>query len=323
MFGLDNEWSEVAHRVSRAACTWSLALMACCIGCASEEDVGLTSLGDSTSKATNGQDVAPSGEPSGTLYQQGAASFIADPVLPAITGECPRFADGSFSFGRVTGVMRVGAKKEGGALVFYWPGTSFPASTYTQMGAKNIERVISEGGMIVSIQGRDGQDTDCSITGYYSHDYSQIGQIAACAVKNYGINPRRIYATGCSAGGVTSGCMATRASSYIAAVATNSGGLTSVERIRDSKYAPAVMTMHGGAADFAGLFVTASANLDRAIKNAGGFAINCNHNGGHCAASPQLQESALQFLFDHPYGVSPKPYASGLPSTFPSYCKAF
>ena len=28
-----------------------------------------------------------------------------------------------------------------------------------------------------------------------------------------------------------------------------------------------------------------------------------------------------QFMKDHPFGVTPEPYANGLPASFPSYCK--
>ena len=277
--------------------------------------------GISAAAGTSGSASAPSASMSTSGARSGAA-----PKLPEITGECPKFATGDWSFSGMTGVMEVGEKAEGrGALVFYWPGTDFPASAYTQVGDNNIERVTSEGGIIVSIQGsvEHALDTDCSITGYYSHDFEPIGQIAACAVRDYGIDPRRIYSTGCSAGGVTSGCMASRCSSYIAAVATNSGGLTSVEKIVDPSHIPAVMSMHGGAADFGGLFTTDSANLDKAIKQAGGFAINCDHGGGHCAASAELQNAAFEFLWAHPFGVDPLPYASGLPMSFPSYCKIY
>jgi len=41
---------------------------------------------------------------------------------------------------------------------------------------------------------------------------------------------------------------------------------------------------------------------------------------GHCAAPAPLQTAAIQFLLDHPFGVTPKPYAGGLPASFPSYC---
>jgi hypothetical protein len=64
-------------------------------------------------------------------------------------------------------------------------------------------------------------------------------------------------------------------------------------------------------------------NLDMAIKNAGGFAINCDHGGAHCGDSQALQDAAFQFMFDHPLGVDPEPYKSALPSSFPDICKVF
>jgi dienelactone hydrolase len=264
--------------------------------------------------------------PSAGSSGSGVSTSGPAPKLPEITGECPAFATGDWSFSGLTGVMEAGEKSAGTApLLFYWAGTDFPASAYTQVGDNNVKRVTSEGGVIVSIQGsaEHALDTDCSITGYYSHEFEPIGQIAACAVRDYGIDRRRIYATGCSAGGVTSGCLATRASSYIAAVATNSGGLTSVEKLVDPSHVPPVMTMHGGAADFGGLFTTDSRNLNMAIKDAGGFAVNCDHGGGHCAASPELQNAAFEFLWAHPFGVDPEPYASGLPMSFPSFCEIY
>ena len=53
----------------------------------------------------------------------------------------------------------------------------------------------------------------------------------------------------------------------------------------------------------------------------GGFVVDCEHGAGHCGAPPDLQVAAWQFMKDHPYGVSAEPYAKGLPSSFPSYCK--
>ena len=87
-----------------------------------------------------------------------AGKTSADPVLPMITGDCPKFATGNFSFGKLTGVMDVGTKGSGGALVFYWAGSDFAASMYTQVGMSNVQKVTSQGGMIVSIQGSQSRN---------------------------------------------------------------------------------------------------------------------------------------------------------------------
>ncbi|HVU05498.1 MAG TPA: hypothetical protein VHE30_27310 [Polyangiaceae bacterium] len=46
----------------------------------------------------------------------------------------------------------------------------------------------------------------------------------------------------------------------------------------------------------------------------------CNHPGGH-EIDPGVAPLSLQFFLDHPYEVSPEPYAAGVPSSYPSYCK--
>jgi poly(3-hydroxybutyrate) depolymerase len=148
--------------------------------------------------------------------------------------------------------------------------------------------------------------------------------IAACAVRDHGIDPRRIYTTGCSAGGLQAGCMAMLRSSYIAASVPNSGGEVSRQPIQDSSHVPAVMTMHGGSSDRVVVsFATTSATFDAHVEDVGGFAVNCNHGGGHCAAPAALYSAAWTFMQEHPFGATPEPYESGLPTAFPSYCALY
>ncbi|MBV9948739.1 MAG: hypothetical protein JOZ69_17965 [Myxococcales bacterium] len=52
----------------------------------------------------------------------------------------------------------------------------------------------------------------------------------------------------------------------------------------------------------------------------GGFAVDCNHGGGHCGAPAADIAGQWRFVKDHPFGVSPEPYANGLPTELPSYC---
>jgi poly(3-hydroxybutyrate) depolymerase len=177
----------------------------------------------------------------------------------------------------------------------------------------------------VSFQGSLGTGGDCSGTAAFSKDDFKVADlIAACAVRDYAIDPRRIYATGCSAGGLQSGCMAALRSSYIAAVAPNSGGEVFKETLQDSKHVPALMTMHGGSSDVVVVsFASTSATCDAQMKAAGGFVVNCDHGGGHCSAPAALYTAAWEFMKAHPFGVTPEPYSSGLPASFPSYCKVY
>ena len=63
-------------------------------------------------------------------------------------------------------------------------------------------------------------------------------------------------------------------------------------------------------------------SLEKAIKTAGGFAMDCDDGMGHVALSRLgVGGKAVQFLKDHPYNTKPSPYAGGLPAGFPGFCK--
>jgi hypothetical protein len=248
------------------------------------------------------------------------------PKLPEISGTCPDFKTGTATIGGLAGItMKVGAKKEGGSLIFYWHGTGSSAGLeLASMYPGNVQSAITgEGGIIVAFDGSSGSGGDCSGTSTFSKDDFKVADlIAACAVKNYGIDPRRIYTTGCSAGGLQAGCMATVRSSYVAAAVPNSGGVVFPQALQDKSNVPAVMTMHGGSGDMVIVtFSETSKTLDDQFKAAGGVVMNCNHGGGHCGAPAALQTAGWEFMKAHPFGTKPSPYAGGLPSTFPNYCK--
>jgi hypothetical protein len=112
-------------------------------------------------------------------------------------------------------------------------------------------------------------------------------------------------------------------SSYLAAAMPNSGGMALPPPFEDPSHIPAVMATHGApGADVVVIdFSNTSAFLVNDLATKGGFAVDCNHGGGHCGATPEVVAAQWQFLKDHPFGVDPEPYASGLPASFPSYCE--
>jgi hypothetical protein len=85
---------------------------------------------------------------------------------------------------------------------------------------------------------------------------------------------------------------------------------------------PAVITTHGGAKDVVLVsFAQTSARLGTDVAAKGGFVVNCDHGGEHCMSPPEIIAAQWQFLKAHPFGVSPEPYAAGLPAGFPSACE--
>jgi predicted esterase len=254
------------------------------------------------------------------------------PTLPAVMGECPTFMDGGSIM--VAGHRRiqlvVGAAGKGGPLLFAWHGTGGTASGALRQIPAGVQREIVEaGGIIAAFNGSDssGAEGDCSGTGAHNvADFKAADQIAACAVMNHGIDASRIYATGCSAGGLQSGCMAFERSSYLAAAAPNSGGIVGRRQWQDMS-SPAIFTMHGSQSGDVVIvaFADTSRTMDMAAKDHGSFVVNCNHNGGHCAASGELHTAAWEFMKAHPYGTTAakSPWASGIPAGVPDYCEIF
>jgi hypothetical protein len=110
----------------------------------------------------------------------------------------------------------------------------------------------------------------------------------------------------------------------------NSGGTVFARAFAfDSSHVPSLITTHGapGTDVYIIDFSQTSATEDRDIRShasasspAGGYVVDCNHGGTHCGAPVDDIAAQWQFCMDHPFGVSPDPYANGLPSTFPSYC---
>jgi hypothetical protein len=110
---------------------------------------------------------------------------------------------------------------------------------------------------------------------------------------------------------------------YLAGAMPNSGGNFTQNQFQSTTHTPSVITAHGGTNDFQGIFGPASTNLCTAVANRGGYAVDCDHGGGHCQAPAALVAAQWEFLKAHPYGITPDPYASGLPASFPTYCTQF
>lgn len=277
--------------------------------------------------STGGMAGMPSGTggepPAGTGGATPAPGGKADPVIPPVTADCPQFVNSTITFMGLGGIQIVaGAAPPSptAPMVFYWHGTGSTAGEFAFMASAVRDGVVAEGGVLVSFQNTTGGDLSSGTNIFGESDYALTDQLVACAVRDHNIDPRRIFTTGCSAGGLFADAMAARRSSYIAAAASNSGGWVVPQQF-DSAYTPPLMTVHGApGVDVVGVdFSNTSATADQAFKARGGFAIDCNTGGNHCGGGG-LAPDIWQFFEAHPYGVDPEPWAGGLPAGFSSQC---
>jgi len=243
-----------------------------------------------------------------------------------LTAECPEFRNGTISFMGLSGItLQAGAKAAGptAPMIFYWHGTGSFAGEYAGSAAAVHRGAMAEGGVLISFQGTTGGDFSSGTAIFGAGDWDLADQLFACAVKNHNVDPRRVFSTGCSAGGLFATAMAATRSAYIAAVAPNSGGFTFPQRFA-TMWTPALMTIHGApGVDVVGIdFSESSKTADDAFKMRGGFVINCNHGGRHCGGG-SLSPDIWEFFKAHPYGTKPSPWASALPAGFDSSCKIF
>jgi dienelactone hydrolase len=156
-------------------------------------------------------------------------------------------------------------------------------------------------------------------------DQRLMDEIVACAIKNVGIDVRRIHATGMSAGGLKTAQVSLRRSGYLASVVVYSGGLTQGDMPpdQDPTNPVAAMILYGGASDISPVdginYTAASTSYRDLMRTRGSFAFLCNHGGGHSVPNDS-QASAWRFMQDHPFGTKPSPYAMKLPMGFLRYC---
>src|SRR5262249_29430933 len=109
-------------------------------------------------------------------------------------------------------------------------------------------------------------------------------EIVGCAAAA-GVDPTRIHSLGFSAGALMTTDLAFGRSSYLASVATYSGGLTgeSAPAYQDASNKFAALILTGGASDdvFNTDFRQASLALQAKLKADGHSALYCDHGGGH------------------------------------------
>lgn len=259
----------------------------------------------------------------------GTPMTSGEPRMPKASGECPMLKTGMVQVLGQQVQLWVGEKQadKKGSVMFYWHGTGSQSSMAQGDLGPAVAEITADGGMVASFTTTTMKGDNTGNNVWYTGDFEMADQLLACAAMQLNIDPHRVYTGGCSAGGLQASAMVYQRSSYIAAAMPNSGGnieqYAMLYKLEDPKHVPAVITTHGAPGqdvvviDFS---VTSAAQV-KDIASKGGFAVDCNHGGGHCGSPQNVKAAQWHFLKDHPFGVTPEPYAGGLPSDFPTFCQ--
>ena len=255
----------------------------------------------------------------------------AAPALPAPTGTCPALAPSDVTFAPA-GIAPRKVKlafdpaKSIGELVLYWHATgSSPGEAAYALGTTHAE-IVAKGGVIATPY----SDVAAGTFEWFvvngsprTDDFVLADEIVACLAAAQRIDPKHVHSMGMSAGALQTTALSFFRSSYIASVATYSGGLPSgfnpAMQNAENKFAALIFA--GGAADavFGVDFKAASEAYKARLRASGHFVVLCDHGRGHeipLDAAP----SVAAFFTANAYGAWPSPYAAGLPASFPAYC---
>lgn len=247
------------------------------------------------------------------------------PIVPSPPASCPNLAAGTSTLFGLSTTLWIGARNEDepGPILIYFHATSSQASEIA-FELPAYTKVTDAGGIVIGLNASTGMGTDFFNGVWYGNDLDVLDQILSCALHQLSLDPSRIFVAGTSSGGVAAAYMAYLRSGYVAAVLTNSGGFpsTTLPALADPSHVPAALAAHGKMGTDVVIidFATTSARLVTDIHQHGGFAIDCDHMGGHATQPTALQAVEWPFLNAHPFAVTPEPYAAGLPVEFPSYC---
>ncbi len=255
----------------------------------------------------------------------------AAPVLPTPTGTCPALAPGDVTFAPAgiaprTVKLAFEPAKPMGELLLYWHATgSGPGEAAYALGATQAQ-IIARGGVIAtpSSDPAAGQFEWFIVNGSpRTDDFMLADEIVGCFAAAHRIDPVHVHSMGMSAGALQTTALSFLRSSYIASVATYSGGLPSGfdPALQNPENKFAALIFDGGASDavFGVDFKAASEAFKARLAAAGHFVALCDHGRGH-AIPLDAAPSVAEFFTANPYGAWPSPFAAGLPASFPAYC---
>ncbi len=284
----------------------------------------------SSAKSTDGPD---GGAPTQTPADAAPVQTGAAPAIPQPTGTCPAVTAGDVTFApagmppRKVNLAFDPAKIGSGPLIFYWyaTGSSTLEAAYS-LGA--TEQAITGAGGIVATPYADATagTFEWFIVNQSTKqdDFLLADEVVACLAQAHAFDLTHIHSMGMSAGALQTTALSFIRASYIASVATYSGGVppgfTPTNQDPANKFA--ALIFDGGASDdvFSVDFEAASEMYKSMLDADGHYTAICDHGMGH-AIPLDAAPSVAMFFSANGFGAWPSPYAAaGLPASFPAYC---
>ncbi|MBX7193410.1 MAG: hypothetical protein K1X94_15250 [Sandaracinaceae bacterium] len=263
-----------------------------------------------------------------------AGPLRMEPTLPMATGACPDMTATGMITVAPTGItprdalIWVGpeAAATDGPVVFFWHGAGGSPTEAPYALGDALDAITTAGGIVVAPFHDPTAPTFpwfLTTGGTREDDLLVADELLACAEAGVGVDDHHVHSVGFSAGALHTTQMSFRRASYLASVVVYSGGLITSRMpptdAPDARFA--AMILYGGERDVVVTsFEDASLRYhDMLARNPGYFGFLCNHGMGHTVPSA-ARASAWQFLQDHPFGMHPHAYESGLPDGFYAPC---
>ncbi len=288
--------------------------------------VALAACHSSTASSTD----APSAGDGATAIDAPASNTVA--VMPEPTGTCPAIVSGDVTFApagippRKVKLWLPSTTASHGQLIFYWFATgSSPLEAEYSLGT-TLETITGAGNIVAApYADPTAGEFEWFIVNMSTKtdDFLVEDEVVACLNKAGMIDPSHVHSMGMSAGALQTTAVSFLRSSYVASVATYSGGIPPgfTPTVEDPANKFAALIFDGGSTDdvFGVDFQAASMLYQSTLKTAGHFAAICDHGGGHTIPLDAAPSVAL-FFGANGFGAWPSPYAAGLPASFPAYC---
>ncbi len=253
-----------------------------------------------------------------------------EPDLPAPTAP-PAFSEGICP-GFEAGVNKFDSAGQARNVQFFWPDDSIENPpvlfVWHALGGNatmfanlfQAQKVADDYGAVVVVP-----ESCCNPQSEWEPSVDSIlfDDVLFCLDEQRGVDLRRVYTTGFSAGGLWSTWLTVNRADMLAAAVIFSGGVAAWLPYKKPAYNLPVVLVDGGPTDLYGGFVNFDqmmATLSDNLVEDGHVVIDCDHGGGHTLPAG-ADQWGYTFLFDHSYGDGSSPYSDGLDDTWPSWCE--